>query len=48
MEYQELASMIGSTRESVTNTISLLQRDGILIFDGKELFIRKNKLDEYL
>lgn len=46
--HQELASMIGSTRESVTNTISLLQRDGILKFDGKELSIRKNKLYEYL
>lgn len=45
--HQEIASMIGSTRESVTNTFSLLQREGILTINGKELSIRKDKLDVY-
>ena len=37
--HHELASMVGSTRESVTNTLSLLQKEGLIKIEGKRMTI---------
>ncbi len=37
--HQDLASMIGSTRETVTSTLSLLQKEGLVKIEGKRMTI---------
>lgn len=38
---QELAGLVGTTRETVTRTLSALKKDGIISFDGQGLLILK-------
>jgi CRP/FNR family transcriptional regulator len=38
---QELASLVGTTRETVTRTLSLLRKDNIIDFEGQKLIILK-------
>lgn len=40
--HQDLASMIGSTRETVTSTLSVLQKEGIVKIEGKKIVINKS------
>lgn len=37
--HHDLASMVGSTRETVTNTLSLLQKEGLIKMEGKRMMI---------
>jgi CRP/FNR family transcriptional regulator len=37
--HHELASMIGSTRETVTSNLSLLQKEGLIKIEGKRMTI---------
>lgn len=36
---QDLASLVGTTRETVTRTLSVLKKDGLIEFDGHQLII---------
>ena len=44
--HQELASMIGSTRETVTSTLSLLQKEGLVKIEGKKMTIIQHTSSE--
>ena len=39
MPRQELANLVGTTRESVTRSLSSLKRDGLIDFDGRRITI---------
>lgn len=39
MPRQELANLVGTTRESVTRTLSAMKRDGLIDFTGRQLTI---------
>ncbi|MBB6447409.1 Crp/Fnr family transcriptional regulator [Bacillus benzoevorans] len=48
MSHHDLAAMIGSTRETVTSNLSSLQREGVIAVNGKQISIKKDKLERYL
>ena len=41
MPRQELANLVGTTRESVTRTLSAMKRDGLVDFDGRRVILLK-------
>lgn len=41
MPRQELANLVGTTRESVTRTLSAMKRDGLIDFDGRRVVLLK-------
>ena len=41
--HQELAGMVGTSRETVSRTLAKLQRDGILQIDGRRIILRDPK-----
>ncbi|HMM21973.1 MAG TPA: Crp/Fnr family transcriptional regulator [Selenomonadales bacterium] len=46
---QDLASLVGTTRETVTRTLSSLKKDRIIDFDGQEMVIlQPRKLQSYI
>jgi CRP/FNR family transcriptional regulator len=48
MSHHDLAAMIGSTRETVTSNLSSLQRNGVIAVNGKQISIKKDKLERNL
>ncbi len=43
LTHQELANMIGATRESVTNTLNILVKEGVIKTERKSISLRRNK-----
>ena len=39
--HQELASMVGTSREMVTRALKALEEDGCIVTDGKRIFVEK-------
>lgn len=44
LTHQDIASMVGTTRETVSRIISQLKREGVLQFDLQKIVLYKNKL----
>ncbi|MDI6453052.1 Crp/Fnr family transcriptional regulator [Peloplasma aerotolerans] len=47
LSHQELANMIGATRESVSVTLKELAREGIIVSGRLKISIKKNELKEF-
>lgn len=48
LSHQELANMIGATRESVSVTLSQLAKEGIVTTGRKEIAVDLRKAEEFL
>ena len=44
LTHQDLANMVGTTRETVSRTVSQLKRDGVVQFDAQKITLYKEKL----
>lgn len=44
LTHQDLANMVGTTRETVSRTVSQLKRDGVVQFDAQKIILYKKKV----
>jgi CRP-like cAMP-binding protein len=48
LTHQDIADLVGLTRETTTTTLRLLRKEGFVEYDKKHLLIRRDKIQELL